>query len=225
MKINADLTKRALLLPSQRSWVPSPEPGVERVMLDRDGDEVARATSLVRFAKGSSFAPHVHELGEELLVLEGVFSDEEGDYPAGTYLRNPPGSVHRPHSAPGCLLFVKLRQFDLRDQERKTINTRALQWQPASEEGVSRALLHQFGAEAIWIIQMQPHSKISRHTHHAGEELFVLEGSISDEQGHYPTGSWLRNPAGSEHQLYSQEGALLFVKSGHLPPNRPAAHL
>ena len=65
-------------------------------MLDRIGDEVARATSIVRYAPGSSFARHEHAKGEEFLVLEGIFSDDSGDYPAGFYVRNPPGSGHTP---------------------------------------------------------------------------------------------------------------------------------
>ena len=63
-------------------------------MLDRRGEEVARATSLVSYAPGSHFERHIHDGGEEILVLEGTFSDEQGDYPTGTYLRNPVGSSH-----------------------------------------------------------------------------------------------------------------------------------
>jgi hypothetical protein len=63
-------------------------------MLDRIGDEVARATSIVRYAPASHFSPHVHDGGEEFLVLEGTFQDEHGDYPVGSYVRNPPTSVN-----------------------------------------------------------------------------------------------------------------------------------
>lgn len=77
--------------------------------------EVARATSIVRYAPESRFAEHIHELGEEFLVLEGMFSDEHGDYGAGTYVRNPPGSSHSPYTVDGCTIFVKLRQFDPAD--------------------------------------------------------------------------------------------------------------
>ena len=221
MKLHADLSQRAVVFPAQMRWVPSPEVGVERIMLDRDGDEVARATSLVRFAEGSSFAPHTHELGEEVLVLEGVFSDEDGDFGQGSYLRNPPGSTHQPFSKPGCLLFVKLRQFDPHDQARMMLHRSQLNWQREPHPGVSRVLLHQFGAEAVCLLRLEPGALWPRRILPAGEEIFVVEGSFSDEGGHYPTRSWLRTPAGGEHQLTSAEGCLLYIKTGHLPAESP----
>src|SRR5579859_6313352 len=111
MLINADFSARAVVDTTALPWIPSPMPGVERKMLERDGGEVARATSLVRYAAGSRFERHEHGGGEEFLVLDGIFSDEYGDYPPGTYVRNPPGSHHAPFSRTGCTLFVKLRQF------------------------------------------------------------------------------------------------------------------
>ena len=112
MHIHADFTKRAIVESTPEQWVTSPEAGVERLMLDRIGEEIARATSLVRYAKGSSFSEHTHDRGEEFLVLGGVFSDEHQDYPPGTYVRNPPGTSHSPYSDEGCRILVKLRQFD-----------------------------------------------------------------------------------------------------------------
>jgi len=85
-------------------------------MLDRIGDEVARATTIVRYAPNSHFSSHVHSGGEEFIVLEGVFQDEHGDFPAGSYVRNPPTSSHTPGSEPGCVIFVKLWQYDLDDR-------------------------------------------------------------------------------------------------------------
>ena len=77
--------------------------GVDRRPLDRIGEEVARATSIVRYAPGSRFSAHTHGGGEEFIVLDGVFQDEHGDYPPGTYVRNPPGTRHTPGSEPGRL--------------------------------------------------------------------------------------------------------------------------
>ncbi|RHY06439.1 hypothetical protein DYB36_006402 [Aphanomyces astaci] len=57
-------------------------------MLDRDGDEVALATTLVRYAPNSTFPSHKHDAGEEFLVLEGTLHDDHGAYPTGTYVRN-----------------------------------------------------------------------------------------------------------------------------------------
>lgn len=112
MNINADFASRAAVHAGRLDWTPSPLPGVDRRMLDRVGEEVARATSIVRYAPGSHFSPHTHGGGEEFLVLDGVFQDEHGDFPVGTYVRNPPTSRHTPGSTAGCTIFVKLWQFD-----------------------------------------------------------------------------------------------------------------
>jgi anti-sigma factor ChrR (cupin superfamily) len=82
MRLNADFTKRVVIRPEDYDWVASAASGVDRMMLDRIGDEVARATTIVRFAPNSAFDAHTHGGGEEYLVLDGVFSDEAGDYPA-----------------------------------------------------------------------------------------------------------------------------------------------
>ncbi|MCV0429496.1 MAG: cupin domain-containing protein, partial [Roseibium sp.] len=123
MKIHADLTERAVVDSATLEWVPSPMAGVERRMLERDGDEVARATSLVRYAPGSAFSAHTHDMGEEFLVLDGVFSDESGDFPKGMYVRNPPGSSHVPSSEPGAVILVKLRQMQSNDDAFIRVNT------------------------------------------------------------------------------------------------------
>ena len=143
LHINADFKRRAVMRPADARWQFSPLPGVERWMLDRVGAEVARATSLVRYAPGSSFECHVHDGGEEILVLDGVFSDDNGDHPAGTYLRNPPGSAHEPQSREGCLLFVKLRQFAADDLHPVRITTSAEPWRQGLVPGLSVMPLHE----------------------------------------------------------------------------------
>ncbi|MFZ4380211.1 MAG: cupin domain-containing protein, partial [Polynucleobacter sp.] len=115
MNINSDFSQKSVINTSDLDWSLSPVPGIERKYLDRVGDELARASSLVKYSPKSSFTEHTHAGGEEILVLEGTFSDENGDYPAGTYIRNPPKSKHAPHSKEGCVLFVKLRQFNAQD--------------------------------------------------------------------------------------------------------------
>jgi hypothetical protein len=119
-------------------------------MLDRIGDEVARATSIVRYAPHSRFSAHTHGGGEEFLVLDGVFQDEHGDYPAGTYIRNPPTSSHTPGSKPGCTIFVKLWQFDPDDRTPVRIDTSGLAFAPAPDiPGVEFALLYEDGRELV----------------------------------------------------------------------------
>lgn len=216
MQIHADLSERAVVDTTALDWIASPAAGVERKMLDRDGGEVARATSLVRFAPGSDFETHTHGAGEEFLVLDGVFSDESGDYGRGVYVRNPVGSSHAPSSAEGCTIFVKLRQFAPGDDRQFAIDTRAAEWQPHGVAGVSILPLHAHGSERVMLLRFDPGTRFPEHGHRGGEEIFVLEGALADEFGHYPEGTWVRSPPGSAHTPVSDGGCLIYLKTGHL---------
>lgn len=218
LRINADFSERVVIRPEDYEWVPSPSVGVERMMLDRIGDEVARATSLVRFRPNSSFDAHEHGGGEEFLVLEGVFSDEHADYPAGTYVRNPIGTSHTPHIGPeGATILVKLHQFRRDDTEQKAVDTRSAQFVQGSAPGLSVLMLHETEDETVRILRFDPGAEGKGHKHPGGEEIFVLVGAFRDEHGTYPAGTWVRNPRGSSHTPRSDDGCLLYVKSGHLP--------
>ena len=200
MRLNADFSQRVVVLPGDYAWVASPMPGVERMMLDRIGDEVARATSLVRYAPNSEFSRHEHGGGEEFLVLDGVFSDEHGDYPAGCYVRNPIGTAHTPRIGPeGCTIFVKLHQFEPDDDRQFVVDTRAATFAPSDREGIEVMELHTFRTERVALLRWTPGTPYVRHEHDTVEEVFVLEGSFADEDGEYPAGSWIRNPVGSRH--------------------------
>lgn len=118
MRINDDLTRPVVVEANRLEWVPSPAAGVDRRMLFRIGEEVERATSIVRYTPGSAFPRHTHNGGEEILVLEGTFQDEHGDYPAGSYFRNPPGTSHVPAAKDGCVIFVRLWQYRAGDDQQ-----------------------------------------------------------------------------------------------------------
>ncbi len=228
MLINADLGTRAVIDTRALPWVPSPLAGVERKMLERDGGEVARATSVVRYAAGSAFDAHEHGGGEEFFVLEGVFSDEHGDYPAGTYVRNPPNSRHRPFSREGCVLFVKLRQIAPDDGARVVVDTTKSAWEPyPGAQGLDMLMLHKHGRERVYLARWAAGASYPMHRHAGGEEVYVLSGELSDDVGTYPAGTWIRSPVGSQHAPFSKEGAVIYVKSGHLVEpvawSRPAA--
>ena len=216
MELHADLAQRVVLDTTALPWVPSPMAGVERRMLDRLGGEVARATSIVRYEPGSRFERHSHGGGEEILVLEGTFSDEQGDYPTGTYLRNPAGSAHAPFSEQGCTLLVKLHQMQPLDQQTVVIDTRSSDWLPGLVTGLQVLPLHAFGSEHVALVRWAPGTRFQLHGHPGGEEIFVLDGVFQDEQGNYPAGSWLRNPNGSQHRPWSEAGCTIWVKTGHL---------
>lgn len=217
MSINADFKQRVVIDTRRVSWQPSPVEGVDRVPLDRIGEEVARASSIVRYAPGSSFTPHLHGAGEEILVLDGTFSDEHGDYPAGTYLRNPPDSSHAPRSENGCTLFVKLRQFHPRDTATVRVDTTTANWYPGLVRGLAVMPLHEFEGVGTALVRWAPNTVFNPHVHPGGEEIFVLEGVFHDEHGSYSAGSWIRSPRYSKHAPFTkEEGALIYVKTGHL---------
>lgn len=216
MRINADFSKRVVIRPEDYDWVQSPAMGVERMMLDRIGDEVARATTIVRFAPNSYFDAHTHGGGEEFFVLDGIFSDESGDYPKGSYVRNPIGTSHKPHTNEGCTILVKLHQFAKEDGRQFAIQTEAEKFEQKAE-GISELLLHEFEDECATLERWMPESQLPLHHHDGGEEIFVLDGSFCDEFGNYPKGSWIRQPHNSSHAPRTEKGCLLLIKTGHLP--------
>lgn len=216
--LRADFSQREVVPPpNEADWQASPQPGVQRWPLDRVGGEVARATSLVRYAAGSHFAAHTHGGGEEILVLDGVFSDEAGDHPAGTYLRNAAGTRHTPASGPGCTLFVKLWQFAQDDAHSLRLDTASMHWRPGLVPGLSVLPLHEHDGVSTALVRWAPHTRFNPHGHPGGEEILVLQGCFHDEHGRYPQGSWLRGPCWSRHAPFTEaEGALIYVKVGHL---------
>jgi anti-sigma factor ChrR (cupin superfamily) len=217
MNIHSDFGERIVLDADELVWQASPAAGVMRKYLDRVGDEVARASSIVRYDPGTSFEQHTHDGGEEILVLDGCFSDEKGDYSAGMYLRNPPGSQHAPFSKDGCTLFVKLRQFEQTDGQELRINTRTSDWYPGLVSGLSVMPLHEHQGISTALVRWAPNTAFNPHVHPGGEEIYVLGGVFHDEFGVYPKGSWIRSPRYSKHAPFTKdEGALIYVKVGHL---------
>jgi anti-sigma factor ChrR (cupin superfamily) len=217
VKINADFTKRVVMHGQTMPWVASPMAGVERRMLDRIGKEVARATSIVRYAPSSHFAPHTHEGGEEFIVLDGVFQDEHGDYPAGSYVRNPPTSSHQPRSADGCTIFVKLWQFDPDDRTPINIDTTSSDgWENPETAGIMKRVLFNDANEIVTVENWAADTSITKAAP-GGAEIFVLDGSITDNGETLQRHSWLRIPPGASLDATAGKyGARVWMKSGHL---------
>jgi hypothetical protein len=217
MEINADFSRRVAVHAARLPWVPSPMAGVERRMLDRIGDEVARATSIVRYAPSSYFSAHTHGGGEEFLVLEGVFQDEHGDFPAGSYVRNPPTSRHTPRSAPGCVLFVKLWQFDPADRKEVKLNTTGMTYRTAATRpDVELLTLFRNECEDVRLEQWMRHAAI-RMDVPGGAELLVLNGGFDESGESFEPLSWLRLPPGTVLQAKAgPNGCRLWIKTGHL---------
>lgn len=213
--LNMDFTQKVVVETEKLDWVGSRADNVLRKPLEREFAESGRTTSIVQFLPGASFPPHQHGLGEEIFVLEGVFSDENGDYPAGTYLRNPPGSIHSPHSKEGCVIFVKLEQFSPEDTEQVVLDTNQATMQPGIGN-LEVLSLHSFQTEHSALVYWPPGEKFQPHHHWGGEEILVLKGEFIDEHGRYPKGTWIRSPHLSLHDPYVEEETLIYVKTGHL---------
>ncbi|WFL77609.1 cupin domain-containing protein [Altererythrobacter arenosus] len=217
MRVNADFDAPVAERTAAMDWIASPMPGVERKMLDRIGDEVARATSIVRYAPGSHFAEHTHSGGEEFIVLEGTFQDEHGDYPAGTYVRNPIGTRHIPRSDEGCTIFVKLWQFDERDQEQFAIdlNRQGLK-AVTGVDGVSAATLFDGPNETVRL-ELWAAGAQRGLVDPGGVELLILEGVVEWEGQAFTRHDWIRIPRDQAAPfLAGPDGARVWMKSGHL---------
>ena len=217
--INGDLSARVVVDTSAMDWTASPSPSVLRKRMHLVGPpESGQVTSVVRYEPQSTFAPHDHPDGEEILVLDGVFSDEHGDWPAGTYLLNPDGFRHAPFSRAGCLLFVKLRQFSGKDRRHVVVTTDSLAWQAgASPERSVKLLYQQPGyADTVRLERWAPGTPRRALRYADGVEIFVLDGSFEDEQGHYGAGTWMRLPDASVQHAGSRAGCILYIKEGGL---------
>jgi anti-sigma factor ChrR (cupin superfamily) len=217
MRVNADFDRRVVLQADEIAWQASPSPGVSRRLLDRIGGEVARATSIVRFDPGSRFAAHAHGGGEEFLVLEGVFQDESGDFPVGCYVRNPPTTEHTPASGPGCVIFVKLWQFDPEDRTQVRVDINRIgAVEDARRPGVAVTPLFRDVVEDVRIERLAPEA-VTRYLAEGGAELLVLEGSATESGDALGRHAWVRVPPGGTVDLSAgAEGAVVWVKTGHL---------
>lgn len=215
MNLNADFDIPVIVRSDQLEWQASPMKGVDRRMLDRIGGEVARATTIVRYAPGSAFSAHTHTGGEEFIVLDGVFQDEHGDFPAGTYVRNPPTTSHTPGSAEGCTIFVKLWQFDMddRNQFRKDMADELA----APIEGVATAMLHKDDREIVSYSHLDAGATLTSQAQ-GGIEMLVIDGSVNIGAESLAKNDWLRLPDGKAlSAIGGTAGAKVWIKSGHLP--------
>ena len=217
MRINADFDARVVLHADEIDWIPSPMPGVSRRPLDRIGDEVARATTIVRYDPGSAFSPHVHAGGEEYVVLEGVFQDEHGDFPVGAYVRNPPQSSHTPASEPGAVIFVKLWQFDPEDRTPVHVDLNSAPTTPdPARPGVETATLFDDARETVRLERWSP-GVAGETDAEGGAELLVLAGSAKESGDALRPQSWVRIPDGGTVSFEAgPEGATVWIKTGHL---------
>ena len=192
-------------------------PGVDRRRLDRVDGENDRVTTIVRYAPNSSFSAHVHSGGEEFIVLDGVFEDDYGDWPAGSYIRNPPQSKHTPGSKPGCVIFVKLWQFQPDDRTFVHANLNKLgAVAELNRPGVTVSPLYKDEQEDVRVEYWAPNAEIDIDVE-GGAELFVLDGGFDEGDESLRKYSWLRIPVNNKIRAYAgDDGAKVWIKTGHL---------
>lgn len=215
LPFNMDKSKQLVIYTKEQTWLDSPTSQVKRKPLEREKEESGQVTSIVEYKPGAHFKEHSHPQGEEIFVLSGEFADENGRYPKGTYIRNPPGSSHSPFSEKGCVLFVKLNQFLKTDDKQLVVDTNNEPWlQGVGDLKVKP--LHDHDTQGTALVLWPKGSEFKPHSHFGGEEIFVLKGTFQDQHGDYPEHTWIRSPHMSNHNPFSNEGCLIFVKAGHL---------
>jgi len=223
--LNADFSQPATMDTARMHWQASPSPTVWRKRLDLVDGEFSRVTSVVRYDPDSAFHPHDHPAGEEILVLDGTFSDEHGDYPAGTFLLNPQGFRHAPFSKEGCIIFVKLCQFVGEGRDHVVIDTTAGDWRAAAP-GVERLPLYEDShyPEDIMLLRLAPGASPPKSFVDAaaapdGLEIFVVSGRLTNGRERFGAGAWLREPSGLNRDLSAATETTLYLKRNHLAAN------
>ena len=218
--LNADLSRRVAVNTQDMDWTASPGGHVLRKRVHLSGPaESGQVTSVVRYIAGASFPAHDHPGGEEILVLDGVFSDEHGDWPAGTYLLNPEGFRHSPFSQEGCTLFVKLRQFPGKDRVHIALQTNDKPWTDGGRSEVTCKVLYaqQPYTDHMRLERWESPATMGEIIFPEGAELFVLGGSFDDQFGSYRSHSWLRIPAGESLVPISRQYCEVYIKEGGFP--------
>lgn len=216
MDINQDLTRPVIVHAAGLDWTPSPAAGVDRKMLYREGDEVARATSIVRYVPGSSFPSHVHSGGEEILVLEGIFQDEHGDYPAGSYFRNPPGTAHKPAASDGCTIFVRLWQYRKGDYTQMVRHPGDGATAPLREGATAARVLFEDAVERVSIEDWRPGATVTVGLER-GCEFLVVSGGFDLKGETLRPQSWGRLPRGHAlNATVGRDGARVWIKEAPL---------
>ncbi len=217
MEINSDISKRVVIRQETLRWTETPSSGIKQLVLERGADALSRATFVIQLEPGSSMQNSC-EFGHEIVVLDGVLSDESGNYCKGDYLKNPPGSSNVYESASGCMLFVKNQHLEMEEDQRILVKTSSRPWYQGLVDGLSVMPLSEFGTRHTALVRWAPGTRFNAHRHFGGEEIYVLDGVFADEFGKYPGGTWMRSPHLSAHCPYSMEGCTILVKTGHLLP-------
>ncbi len=224
--VNGDLSATVVVNSAAMEWQSSPSGTVWRKRLHLVGPpESGQVTSVVRYDPGSAFPAHPHPDGEEIFVLDGIFSDEHGEWPAGTFLLNPEGFEHAPYSHEGCVLFVKLRQYAGAERRYVAMDTNEKRWVRTDHNGIKIKALYADRSfeDTMRLEKWAPGAARGMQSRAAGAEIFVISGTLEDEHGRHGEGTWIRLPEGAVHTPASQDGCTFYIKEGGLAALRSAA--
>lgn len=179
--MNSDRSVLVHARPSSQPWVPTSSTGtvLRRRVFRFGGAESGRVTSIVRYQPHAQFPSHPHPQGEEIFVLEGVFSDWRGHHQKGTFLLNPEGFEHAPGSEQGCVLFVRLRQYAGEYRPQKAIDTDSMEW---DREGRKEIIDDEFG-DRQYLQRLRKGERKEMNVKEEGAEIFVVEGTVDIEEG------------------------------------------
>ena len=215
--LNGDLSVYIATDTNGMEWQPSPSGTVVRKRLHLvGGSESGQVTSLVRYLPGASFPAHDHPEGEEIFVIEGVFSDHLGDAGPGSHLLNPEGFRHAPYSAEGCLIFVKLRQYAGDDRPHQRTEANVMPWSPRADSKIEEKILFddERFPEQIRLERWPVRASGGAQHFKGGAEIYIVEGSLRDRESTHEAGTWLRLPPGASFEAQSELGCVLYVKDG-----------
>ncbi len=214
-KLNMNFKEKVIIDTMSMQWTQSPKKGVQRKRLEVEDVESGHVTSIVKYDSGSSFNEHLHHGGEEILVLKGTFSDETGDYKAGTYIRNPPGSSHTPFSHDGCIIFVKLHQMQKSGENNLAINTNKITFVKSDAVGHSSYSLYHSKFESVALEKLITKTQLELEVNSSGYELLLLEGSLSLDNEKINPLTWVRLPEG-KYKINAHTTCTFWSKQGHL---------
>lgn len=213
-----DFRKRVVVDTAALSWTKNPGLGVSSKVLEDFGGDGRPKTLLVRMEAGVRWSGISFSGGGECFVLEGVLREGDGCYPEGSYVRGPSGRPPTWSTDEGCVFFLKSGYLEEEEQAPAVVSTRETSWLPGLVEGLSVMPLSRSGTRNTALVRWDPGTRFVMHRHYGGEEILVVRGVFEDEHGRYGEGSWIQSPHLSQHTPFSEEGCIILVKTGHLPP-------
>ena len=214
--MNSDIHQNVALTPADLDWQKFGYS--EKALLDQTSWE----SSFLKLNANQSVSDQDISIGEEYLILEGSLTFGGLIYPSGSYFRFPPTTIHSLSAgASGALIFCKSGHFTSSDTHILAVKQSDQTWRQGMADGLLVMPLYQHHHENIALVKWAPNSQFNPHVHPGGEEIIVIEGTFHDEYGAYPQGTWTRNKPYSKHTPFTKsDGALIYVKTGHLEPLR-----